>query len=371
MTSSPARATNRKSLLATVLSSRLLNSYGTLVVVLCLLIAVAAALITQPVAQASNPSNGTLNLASGPINWQGTAVAGGATGDPVGGILTSEEMCVEGVSCDTFMLTIAGTPQDWVGAGKLVHVHLGWTVAAHDFDVYIHKGDLNGPIVANSGNGVTNGILMREDADLDPGKTAVGTGTFAVHVVYWTATAVEQYQATASVIDVPSNPSPTPTPTPVNEPPGSPRFYNYLSPPGIADDAGEPSIGVNPRTERFFNGIGNGGTVNYFGGFLPYMLRVTFDDSVFPAKATWEKAGLTVATAPRVFGDPILFTDQDTGRTFVSQELGLSPGGSTMEYTDDDGRSFLPSTGSGAPSGIDHQTVGGGPYAAPIPTGVN
>jgi hypothetical protein len=305
------------------------------------------------------------------VSWQGTAVAGGATGDPVGGLLTSEDMCVEGVSCDTFTLTIAGTPQDWINARKLVHVHLGWTIPAHDFDVYIHKGGLGGPIVATSGNGATNGILTSEDTDLDPSKAAVGTGTFSVHVVYWTATAVEQYQATASVIDVPSPPSPTPTPTPVIEPPGSPRFYNYLSPPGVADDAGEPSIGVNPKTEQFFNGTGNGGTVNYFGGFLPYMLRVTFDDSVFPAKANWEKAGLTVATAPRVYGDPILFTDQDTGRTFVSQELGSSPGGSTMEFTDNDGRSFLPSMGSGAPSGIDHQTVGGGPFAAPIPTGVN
>ena len=42
-----------------------------------------------------------------------------------------------------------------------------------------------------------------------------------------------------------------------------------------------------------------------------------------------------------------------------------------MEWTDNDGRTFLPSEGSGAPSGVDHQTVGGGPYAQPIPTGAN
>jgi hypothetical protein len=172
------------------------------------------------------------------------------------------------------------------------------------------------------------------------------------------------------------SPTPTPTPTPGGGTVSDPaRFHIFAAPAGVAEDAGEPSIGVNWKTERTFGNSGglipNGGTVTYFGGFLPYMLRVTFDDSVSPAKVTWDQANLTVANAPRVFGDPILFTDSKTGRTFVSQELGLTPLGSTMEFTDDDGRTFKPSTGSGAPSGIDHQTVGGGPFAQPVPTGVN
>jgi Fibronectin type III domain len=173
-------------------------------------------------------------------------------------------------------------------------------------------------------------------------------------------------------------PTPTPTVTPTPPPPtasGVARFHNFAAPPGVAEDAGEPSIGVNWRSERTFSNsagpVPNGGTVNYFGGFLPYMLRVTFDDSASPANATWDQAPLVIANAPRVFGDPILFTDSVTGRTFVSQEMGLTPLGSTMEWTDDDGRTFRPSEGSGAPSGIDHQTVGGGPYHAPIPTGAN
>ena len=358
-------------LVTRIFKARILNSYGVLVVLLCALAVVILGLSTQNTVEAANPTSASVSLTSNPISWQGTAVAGGATGDPAAGLITSEEMCVEGVSCDTFTLTIAGTPQDWINARKLVHVHLGWTIPTQDFDMYIHKGDLNGPIVASSGNGITSGILTSEDADLDPARPSVGTGTFAVHVVYWTATAAEQYTGTVSVASVPAPPSPTPTPTPTNEPPGTPRFYTYLAPPGVADDAGEPSIGVNWRTEKVFNGIPNGGTVTYFGGFLPYMLRTTFDDSAFPAKVNFEKVPLVVATAPRLFGDPILFTDPITGRTFVSQEMGLTPAGSTMEWTDDDGRTFIPSEGSGAPSGIDHQTVGGGPYAAPVPTGAN
>ena len=349
-----------------------LNSRSLLIPALCLAATLAAvAGLAGRAAQASNPSAGTVTLTSPPVTWRGTALAGGAQGDPLGLLVGSEDLCVEGVSCDTFTLTIGGTPADWAAAQKLVHVHLGWTIPTQDFDLYIHRGDINGPVVANSGNGATNGILGIEDAELDPSSPSIGTGTFAVHVVYWAATAAEQYTATASVSGAPPPPTPGPTPAPVTEPEGTPRFYNYLTPPGVADDAGEPSIGVNWKSEQIFGGVPNGGTVTYFGGFLPYMLRATFDDSASPAKITWEKAPLTVATAPRLFGDPILFTDHQTGRTFVSQELGLTPGGSTMEWTDDDGRTFTPSEGSGAPSGIDHQTVGGGPYAAPIPTGAN
>src|SRR5881409_1342266 len=51
--------------------------------------------------------------------------------------------------------------------------------------------------------------------------------------------------------------------------PGDPRFFNYASPPGIADNAGEPSIGSNWTSEQAFsnsNGpIPNGGAANYFG----------------------------------------------------------------------------------------------------------
>ncbi|MDQ1638653.1 MAG: hypothetical protein QOF62_1992 [Pyrinomonadaceae bacterium] len=353
------------------ISCRALNSFGVLITLVCVLALLGVAFVALPSVHASNPNAGSIGLTSSPVTWQGTATAGGAIGDPLLGLVTSEDMCIEGTSCDTFTLTISGTPADWINAKKIVHVHLGWTIPVQDFDLYIHKGDLNGPIVADSGNGATNGILGSEDADLDPSSPSVGTGTFAVHVVYWTATAAEQYTATASVANAAAPPPPGPTPTPATEPAGTPRFFNYLAPVGVADDAGEPSIGVNWKSERVNGGIPDGGTVNYFGGFLPYMLRVHFNDTFTPAKASWEKKALTVATAPRLAGDPIMFTDHQTGRTFVSQEYGLTPVGSTMEYTDNDGDTFTPSQGSGAPSGIDHQTVGGGPYHAPVPTGAN
>ncbi len=151
---------------------------------------------------------------------------------------------------------------------------------------------------------------------------------------------------------------------------GPPRFYNYVSPAGTADDAGEPSIGIDWKTEQSFsnsNGpIPNGGTSCYFGGFLQYMVKVTFSDCQSPALAIWEQKPVTTPSTTRVFGDPILFTDHTTGRPFVSQLQGLPPAGSTTEYTDNDGDSFLPSEGSGLPSCVDHETIGGGSFAAPL-----
>ena len=123
-----------------------------------------------------------------------------------------------------------------------------------------------------------------------------------------------------------STPGAMPTPTPTPAP--TPRFFTYLSPPGIGDSAGEPSIGSNWTREQIFtnhnvngstNAIPNGGSTLYFGGFLPSMLKITFNDCSSPASALWETKDLLSASTPRAFGDPILFTDHTTGRTFVAQ----------------------------------------------------
>src|SRR5437899_2613180 len=65
-------------------------------------------------------------------------------------------------------------------------------------------------------------------------------------------------------------------------PAGTPRFFNYMSPQGVADSSGEPSIGSNWTKDAInqnhnvngsINNIPNGGTSLYFGGFSPAMAR--------------------------------------------------------------------------------------------------
>src|SRR5438045_7059126 len=143
--------------------------------------------------------------------------------------------------------------------------------------------------------------------------------------------------------------------------PGVPRFFNYAAPPGIADDVGEPSIGCNWKSDQSFGNsmfsIPNGGRVMLFGGFSPALYRATFNDCSSPAQPNWEAKPLLLASTPRAAGDPILFTDHDTGRTFVSQLEGLTPAGSTTDITDDDGDNFAPSESSSLPTHLEQETL--------------
>jgi hypothetical protein len=129
-----------------------------------------------------------------------------------------------------------------------------------------------------------------------------------------------------------------------------PTYGVYTPPAGFqTSDAGEPSIGANWKTGSVF-----------FQSSLQTM-RVRFDDSVSPARATW--ADVSAPTTSIVTLDPILFTDSRTGRVFSSQLAGVT---SLMAFSDDDGQTWLPSQGAGVPASVDHQTVGGGPFAAPL-----
>jgi hypothetical protein len=131
-------------------------------------------------------------------------------------------------------------------------------------------------------------------------------------------------------------------------------FTNYIPPAGMGTDAGEPSIGVNWET----------GNVMFVAGID--VLRIGLNESVSPPTATW--TDVSPPNSLTTF-DPILFTDPTTGRTVASQLISslLVPGGgcSLAATTDDDGETWVPSTGCGVPGTYDHQSVGGGPYADP------
>jgi hypothetical protein len=142
---------------------------------------------------------------------------------------------------------------------------------------------------------------------------------------------------------------------------GLPPRYKALTPTpaqlaaGQGIDAGEPSIGSNWIS-------GNAMFISILQTF-----RVIFDDSCATTPAsTW--LNKTAPNTSQISFDPILYTDSKTGRTIVSQLL-LNPIASASSFTDDDGENWTPSQGAGFGSGVDHQTVGGGPFHAPIPSG--
>src|SRR5436190_9809811 len=123
----------------------------------------------------------------------------------------------------------------------------------------------------------------------------------------------------------------------------APTFSNYVGPSDMVGDAGEPSIGFNPKSDA-----------TMFQSYTTTAKVTGFDGA---GHATW-----TDVTEPTgaVTLDPILWTDRDTGRTITSQLLLAC---SKAAITDDDGGTWLPSQGCGVGTGIDHQTIGGGPFA--------
>lgn len=125
-------------------------------------------------------------------------------------------------------------------------------------------------------------------------------------------------------------------------------FVNYQAPDGLGDRAGEPTLGLNPKTGAVL--------------FQAYTETLRVTDFAEDGSATWE-LGEFPTPQPRSF-DPILDTDPETGRTFTSQLLlACSQGG----FTDDDGASFTLSTGCGPGSLFDHQSVGFGKYVEGSP----
>ena len=110
-------------------------------------------------------------------------------------------------------------------------------------------------------------------------------------------------------------------------------------------DGGEPSIGWDPLRNAAIYGAD---TVEK---------RLSWDDSVVPARMTVQD--VTPSSSVTTF-DPITFTDRTSGRTFVSQ---LALACSLFSYSDDAGQSWHPGQGCGEGTVLDHQSVGGGPFA--------
>ena len=276
--------------------------------------------------EAATPTQGTVTPTATSVSWTGGPFAApnatGAAGTPV---------CNVPTTCDDFALHVR-TPAGY-SDGHRLQIQVSWTNTAADFDVYLL--DAAGAVVATAAS----------SADPETVLTAPTSGDYKVRVVPY-APLGSSFTAKASLTTVAAPPAPGTEPRP--------GFANYKAPSTFtdADNAGEPSIGTNFKT----------GATTYQAYLSTY--KATFDDSVSPARATWTDVSAKAANGCLVGStkslDPILFTDHTTGRTFESQLSGVN---SLTCYTDDDGKTWHPSTGGGIPSGVDHQTLGGGAYS--------
>jgi hypothetical protein len=283
---------------------------------------------TMVPADAASPPAGAVSDSAPTTTW-----TGGPFAIPnVSATAADEPFCDTPDSCDDFSLTVS-TPAGY-GLDHVLKISVQWPVAAADFDVYVK--DASGATVGTAASQADPELVV-----LPP-----NSGTYTVRVVPF-APLGQSYTAIASLVTKPAEPTPSTE--------SAPQLTTYGAPETLpaAHSAGEPSIGNSFKTGATF--------------FQSYRstYKVGFDDSVKPAKATWSDVSAKAANGCPVGSttslDPILFTDHTTGRTLESQ---LSGANSLTCYTDDDGKTWLPSTGGGIPSGVDHQTIGGGPYSA-------
>ncbi|MDQ3907659.1 MAG: glycoside hydrolase, partial [Acidobacteriota bacterium] len=244
--------------------------------------------------------------------------------------------CNSVLQCNDFRLHV-DLPAGLIDT-KQVRVGVSWPLSNADFDItaYAQNPDSTpGQAVASSGTSADPEVMI---------LPAVA-GDYVIRIVPFNP--LGQTATAAIWVEDKTN----------NFTPGTgtaPQFVNYPAPGGLGTDSGEPSIGYDPKTDSVM-----------FQASLQ-TLKVKFDDTKRPAAATWEdKSYLWTSLASL---DPILFTDQKTGRTIVSQLAGTD---SFSAFTDDGGGSWTPTEGGPMTSGVDHQTVGGGPYHAPVPQGVN
>jgi Fibronectin type III domain len=275
--------------------------------------------------------------------------------------VNTEGNCVDGVNCEVYTLTVSSTPAAW--AAQRVQVQLNWASVANEYDIYIHQGTLTGPLVASAVNGPG---LTNQTAFIDPATW--GTGVFVVHVVYDTTptAATDHYTGTASAVAL----------TPAGPPPATPDTgpkigYENFEAPGVLTpvtatnsggdtveymgrNAGEPSIGVDWNT----------GIVNLQSDLET--LFITFDGTCPANGQTTTWVNRRAPTSQLIDSDPIGFTDRQTGRVFAAELTLLSPDGVKISYSDDDGNTWVPTQSGGLASAVDHETIGGGPFHAPL-----
>jgi len=321
-------------------------------------LACLAALLLATSASAAVPASGTLTDTSGALSYSaGPFTLANPTPVP---LLDSGPECNNpSQPCDDFFLTVT-LPADYATThpNDLIRFNASWTdtgSGASDYDLYVYPGT----VTTTDG---TQQALTQSASSANPETTTLrvfnGTKTFTVKVVPFTPTGETVNVSIQLVAGAPGTVTSTgfggATPTA----PGAPRYQNFFPPKGSAAEGsnGEFSIGFNPKT-------GNILTLSDLRTF-----RVTPPEKLTPplpeaGPAQWVDASPSIVSATTL--DPILFTDQKTGRTFESMQTT----GAELLFasSDDDGKTWVQASLAVPNGGADHQTLGSGPYPPLFP----
>jgi hypothetical protein len=310
------------------------------------LLALAVALLAS-VVYAATPPNGTISSDAPNLSWVGPATttpsAAGCTGP-------------SDSACDRFALTIVPP----ASGGFQIKISLDPGVG-NDWDLVVYGP--SGSVVGNSGNAVGQ-IESVTLANPPAGNYTVAGAPYA---------ALSAYSATAEFIAITGGGGGvgneplafrTYAPRGLGEPDA--HWSHYAPSAGDTDvgaGAGEPTLGVPVKNNLTLQQTQpDQSHLMYIAGLQT--LRLEVDSIVSPAIGTWrnKSAPTHIQTL-----DPILEVNQKTGRTISTQ---LNAKRSLISLSDDNGETWTESPqGGGVNSGVDHQTIGTGPFSPSDPLG--
>ncbi len=138
-----------------------------------------------------------------------------------------------------------------------------------------------------------------------------------------------------------------------------PVVFQELEVPGAS--ASEPTIGIPWNTDSlFYYPVSEAGALTDPNSLAMHTMRARFDANGVP---TWDAVDPPYQVPINL--DPMLVADSDTGRVFSGGLLGPC---SSMVYSDDDGETWLPTINMCSGEDFDHQSIGLGPPAGPVPS---
>jgi hypothetical protein len=245
-----------------------------------LTIAVALALMGSALAQAATPSSATLSRTSGPVAWDGFSAAAAASPD-------GEATCVEGTNCDTLTLKLA--PADY--RGERVRYKVSWTIPLNDYDVYVHQGSVDGPVLSPASGGAPS-TAEEGTFEVNAVVTAGVNDTYTIHVVYFTVAALDPYHGVLSVEAIPVVTTPRRTASIVT---GSKAGISFShSRPLYAFGAGqdvEPNVRVDYQGNAYVGGIRGLAGGNDLWRFDLNPSSATYDPFLTAATPVWHADG--------------------------------------------------------------------------------
>src|SRR5438067_215814 len=301
---------------------------------------------------ASTPSSGTLSETT-PVLMYDAGPFLVANPTPILFVDVGPE-CGPGQPCDNYTLNVnLSSTYLTNNPNASIKVTLSWNdtgSGASDYDLYIYDGVVGNLDGGSAAPYQSAGGSNPEVASITPLKA--GTTQYSIKIVPYTPTGetvhvrIELLAGSGPAGGFPGFGGPDPTA------PGVPRYQNFYAPPGSSAEpgSGEFNIGFNPATGRIM-------TMN-----IGPIWRLTPPERLTPSRpecceALWED----VTNLSTITGlDPILWTDQPTGRTFASNSTAGA--GLVYGFTDDDGDSWVPFGVAPVSGSSDHETIGSGPY---------